>query len=136
MKLLLKLGALLMFLLLAPAAFCQDYVQSLKDVQPDGDYENINVKKVYTDSTVSCFVIWVKESVKPHYHADHTENLVVIEGTAEMTIGDKTYNIKVEDYINIPKGTVHSVKVTSEIPLKVISIQSPEFLGKDRIFVE
>ena len=114
----------------------QEYVQSLKELQPNADYENIHVQKVYTDSTVSCFVIWVKNGVKPHYHAHHTENLVVIEGTAEMKVGDKSYTISAGDYINIPQGTVHSVKVTSETPIKVISMQSPEFLGKDRIFVE
>ncbi len=120
----------------SPAAMAQNYVQSLESVQPDGEYENVSVKKVYTDESVSCFVIWVRFAVKPHYHANHTENLVVIEGTAEMTIGDQTFAIGPGDYINIPKGAVHSVKVTSEIPIKVISMQAPEFLGEDRIFVD
>lgn len=118
------------------AATAQDYVKDLKDVQPDEEFENIHVKKVYTDSTVSCFVIWVKKGVKAHYHAEHTENLVVIEGTGVMKVGDEEYEIGPNDYIVIPKGTIHSVKVTSKTPLKVISLQSPEFLGQDRIFVE
>lgn len=114
----------------------QTTVQNLNEVQPDTTFENIHVQKVSTDDNASTFIIWVNQGVKAHYHAKHTENLVVIEGTGEMTINDKTYNIGPGDYIYLPEGTIHSVKVTSDVPLKVISIQAPAFLGKDRIFVE
>ena len=40
------------------------------------------------------------------------------------------------DIIFIPMNTVHSLKVTSSIPVKVLSVQSPRFDGKDRIFVD
>jgi hypothetical protein len=33
-------------------------------------------------------------------------------------------------------GTPHSLKVTSVSAVKVLSIQSPKFDGKDRIFIE
>ena len=112
-------------------------VGSLKDVQPDTeDFENVHVKKVYTDQHVSAFVIWVRKGVKSHYHAKHTENLVVISGAGKMTIGETEYEIGAGDYIHIPEGSVHSVVVTSDDPLKVLSFQSPEFLGQDRIFVD
>ena len=82
-------------------------------------------------------MIWVKEGVKAHYHAVHSENIVVLEGEAMMSLGDDLFMIKKGDFVNIPKGTVHSVtQILSDEPLKVLSIQSPYFDGTDRIFVE
>jgi len=60
----------------------------------------------------------------------------VLEGTGMMQLGDPTLVITSGSYINIPKNTVHSVKVTSDTPMKVLSIQSPKFTGKDRHFLE
>lgn len=109
----------------------------LKEIQPNAEYENIHVQKLNSDSVQTSFVIWIKKAVKAHYHAFHTENIYVIEGRAEMTLNDSTFIVRKGDYLNIPKGSIHSVtKVYGKKPLKVLSIQSPEFKGKDRIFVE
>ncbi|GIV42801.1 MAG: hypothetical protein KatS3mg034_2111 [Vicingaceae bacterium] len=106
------------------------------DINPDKDFENIHVQKVTDDSLATSFIIWIKKEVKPHYHRFHTEHIYVVEGTGEMYVGNKVYNLKPGDWLIIPANTVHSVKVTSEAWLKVISIQSPNFDGKDRIWVE
>lgn len=105
-------------------------------IAPQKDFENIEVHKVSSDSLSSTFVIWVKKSVKEHYHQNHQESLYVLEGSGTMTLGSDTILIKGGDFISIPATTVHGVTVTSEVPLKVISIQAPEFLGDDRIFVD
>lgn len=123
-------------MLIASVSYGQEH-QSLKAYQPAEDFENIHVMKIAEDSLQSSFIIWVKKGVKGHFHQTHTENLVVIEGKAKMTIGDKTILIKKGDYINVPNQTPHSVvEVLSRKPLKVLSIQSPLFDGKDRIFID
>ncbi len=120
--------------------FSQIIAQSenqLKEIHPNVEFDNIHVQKLNSDSTQTSFVIWVKKAVKPHYHAFHTENIYVIEGKAQMTLNDSVFTVRRGDYLNIPKGSIHSVtKVYSKKPLKVLSIQSPEFTGKDRIFIE
>lgn len=126
----------LIHILLIISSFPAFSQTSLSEMQPSKDYDNILVEKLTTDERASCFVIWIKESVRPHKHEHHSENLYVIEGEAEMKLGEESILIKPGDYITIPQGTVHSVKVTSEVPLKVLSVQAPEFLGKDRVFVE
>ncbi len=119
-------------------AICQSLLaqQSLTDLQPSNEYENILVEKLTTDEYASCYVIWVKQEVKEHKHEHHTENLYIIDGTGKMLLGNKTIRVKAGDFVTIPYGTVHSVEVTSETPLKVMSVQAPEFLGKDRVFIE
>lgn len=117
-------------------ANCQNF-KSLAEIVPDSsNYQNIYVKKIDSDSLVSNFIIWIKDEVKAHKHVTHCETIIVLEGAAIMTLGDKKIEIKKGDYIFVPKDTPHSVKVTSEIPLKVISIQAPEFNGDDRIFMK
>ena len=49
---------------------------------------------------------------------------------------EKVFEIKKGDVVFIPKNTAHAVKSTGKQPLKVLSVQSPNFDGKDRIFIE
>ncbi len=109
-------------------------ITNLTDVKPHEYYDNILVKKLDTDELSTSFVIWIKKAVKSHKHETHSEIIHVIEGNGDMTVGEKTFSIKSGDYFRIPQNTFHSLKVTSEVPMKVLSVQSPEFLGKDRVF--
>jgi mannose-6-phosphate isomerase-like protein (cupin superfamily) len=92
-------------------------------------------RDIGSDSLSSGNVIWIKTELKAHKHLTHSEHVYVIDGEAEMRLGDKTVKIKNGDIIFIPKGTVHAVKVTSKRPLKVLSVQAPHSDGTDRVFV-
>lgn len=92
-------------------------------------------RDIGSDSLSSGNVIWIKTELKAHKHLTHSEHVYVIDGEAEMRLGDKTVKIKNGDIIFIPKGTVHAVKVTSKRPLKVLSVQAPHNDGTDRVFV-
>lgn len=94
------------------------------------------VKALHSDSLSSSFIIEIPAEVKLHYHAHHTEQVVVLSGEADMRLGDQNIHIKAGDVVFIPKGTPHSAKVTSTIPLRIISIQAPYFDGSDRIMLE
>ncbi|MGB0882245.1 MAG: cupin domain-containing protein [Vicingaceae bacterium] len=128
-----KLFLLLPTLFLSGLLFSQK-VTNLKTIQPHAEYENILIKKLDTDENSTSFVIWIKEDVKSHKHETHSEIISVIEGSGIMTIGKTSFEINSGDYFRIPENTFHSLKVNSKKPMKVLSIQSPEFLGKDRIF--
>lgn len=110
------------------------YTIDVNTLLPEKEFENVFVKELYSDSNTTTFIIWVKHDVKSHKHLSHTENIKIIEGTGEMTVGKETFLIKSNDFFIIPQNTFHAVKVTSTTPLKLISIQSPYFNGDDRIF--
>ena len=120
------------------AGLCSVYVAQTNDVgdlTPDSsDYDNLYIKKLSSDSLSTSFAIWIKLKVKLHKHDFHTEHVYVLEGSGDFTLGDTTQPIKKGDLITIPKNTWHGVEVTSKVPLKVVSIQSPEFKGVDRVF--
>lgn len=115
--------------------YAQDKV-NVNELKPSEDYDNIHVQKINNAEDATSFVIWVKKNVRLHKHEAHTENLYVIEGEGKMTVGDTTFMIKAGDYFQIPINTPHAVVVLSKKPLKVISVQAPEFKGKDRIFID
>jgi quercetin dioxygenase-like cupin family protein len=94
------------------------------------------VNKIAGDSLTSSFVITIKKSVKKHLHKEHSETIYVLEGEGKMLLGEQIIQLKKGDYIFIPKNTPHKVDVTSSFPLKVLSIQSPYFDGKDRLMLE
>ena len=99
-------------------------------------HEYIEVQTLTQDSLASTFLIWIESSVKGHFHQHHTEHVYVIGGEGIMTIGAEQKPIKSGDLIFIPSGTTHAVEVTSKESMKVLSVQSPLFLGKDRVFTQ
>ncbi len=111
-------------------------IKSINDLEPTQAYDNIYVKNIVTDSLSSTFAIWVKLKVKMHKHVNHIENIYIIEGKGEFTVSDYTYAVKKGDLIVVPKDTWHGVTISSKKPMKLISIQSPEFKGIDRVFKE
>jgi quercetin dioxygenase-like cupin family protein len=115
--------------------FAQDIIK-LKKEKPSKEFENILVKKLNDGKEQTSFMIWVKDEVKLHKHNFHIENVYVVAGKGEFRLGNKTFEIKKGDYINIPKKTPHAVKVTSRKPMQVLSIQSPKFNGIDRVFIK
>ena len=100
------------------------------------DTGQVVVTPLYSDSLCSSFLICIPRSVPPHFHREHTEHVVVLEGEAIMLLGDSSFAISAGRTIIIPKGTAHAVRTTSAIPLRVISVQSPRYDGTDRILLE
>jgi quercetin dioxygenase-like cupin family protein len=121
-------------LLIIPFVIKSQYIiSSIDQILHDKDFENIHVKKISSDSSSSTFAIWIKQKVKLHKHVYHTENVLIDKGFGEFQINDSIYKVVAGDWIVIPKNTWHGVIVNSKSTMKVISVQSPEYFGKDRI---
>ena len=125
----------LFLMMFMKTVFTQEYVSSIQHIKPnDVEFENISVKQLSTNKEATTFAIWIKKKVKLHKHVYHTENVIIEEGAGEFQLGDSVYRVKKGDVIVIPQNTWHGVVVNSKETMKVISVQSPQFLGKDRIF--
>jgi mannose-6-phosphate isomerase-like protein (cupin superfamily) len=98
----------------------------------------IKVQPLFSDSLVSSFLIEipVKDTVNLHKHLKHSEHVFILEGSAKMILKTDTLSIEPNQLIFIPKNTPHKVWVTSKSPLRVVSIQAPQFNGNDRILLE
>lgn len=118
------------------SVFAFDATKYIDAIKPSKPYENIHVVPLATNEHASDFLVFIKNEVKAHYHKNHTEIVYVLSGEAEFTLDKTTEKVSKGSYVRIEPGQVHSVKVTSSKPLKVLSIQTPQFFGKDRIFID
>ena len=125
--------ALFMFSISAIRAQDKNMI-STEEIEP-GNLAVTN-KSLFGDSLASSFLIIIKSDVRAHKHLKHSEHIVVQSGEGVMKINDREFTIKPGDVIFIPKNTSHSVIVKGKKPLKVISIQSPNFNGDDRVMME
>ena len=91
---------------------------------------------LHSDSACTSFFLCIDHGVRPHLHRTHTEHVFVVDGSAEMTLGESTRTITAGDAILIPAGTPHAVTVTGDRPLRVISVQAPRFDGTDRVWLD
>lgn len=108
--------------------------RNLNDLSFNPQEAGIQTHRLYDDSLSSSFLIYVRDSVPEHFHRDHAEQVFILEGEAEMMLGEKQFRVIPGDIIYIPRNTTHKVKVLSSKPLKLLSFQAPFFDGKDRVF--
>jgi len=86
--------------------------------------DNVKTEKIYSDSTSSYYVLWIKDEIKLDKHKEHSEKLLVIEGVAKIVVGEKAFKVKVGDYFVVAKNEAHSIKTISKTPVKFIAIRS------------
>lgn len=72
-----------------------------------------------------------KLSLQMHHH--RAEHWVVVQGTAKVTIGDKTQILAENESTFIPLGVTHRLENPGKIPLYLIEVQSGSYLGEDDI---
>lgn len=65
-------------------------------------------------------IVWMKEGSPPEVHTDEFERFLVVDGTCEIHIDDKVYPLVPGNYMEIPLHRSHEVKITSDIPCRVI----------------
>ena len=106
------------------------------DVNPEKEFENIFKEEIFSDSLTSSFFIMIKKGVALHKYEFHSEHVYVLSGTGDMTLDGENVSIAAGDLVVIPKNTPHSLKITSQSPMRIISIQAPKYEGKDLFFLE
>jgi len=72
-----------------------------------------------------------KLSLQKHWH--RSEHWVVVTGTALVTCGDKTFIVRENESTFIPAGTEHRLENPGRVPLRMIEVQSGEYVGEDDI---
>ena len=70
-------------------------------------------------------------SLQSHMH--RSEHWVVVEGTAEVTIGSDVRLVTENESVYIPLGTVHRMANRGQLPMYLIEVQTGAYLGEDDI---
>jgi mannose-6-phosphate isomerase-like protein (cupin superfamily) len=82
---------------------------------------------------VKCIVVNPGERLSLQKHFHRAEHWVVVCGTAEVTVDDRTMKLYENESVYIPMGAIHRLANPGKIPLKVIEVQSGSYLGEDDI---
>jgi len=72
-----------------------------------------------------------KLSSQLHHH--RSEHWVVVAGTAEVTVGEKTFLLYENQSTYISAGTVHRLANPGKVPLHLVEVQCGSYLGEDDI---
>jgi len=111
-------------------------VFELLQKQPLPYEENFSSTPLARSETQSASMVQIRQKMSLHYHIVSNEIVYVIKGRGIMTVGSEIRPIQPGDVITIPRGVAHSVENRSLEALVALSVMSPPFDGKDRIFVE
>ncbi len=98
--------------------------------RPWGYYESIDAGDRFQ---VKRIVVIPGGMLSLQKHKHRAEHWVVVRGTAEVTIDDKTRSVHENESIYIPIGSVHRLANQGRIPLELIEVQTGSYLGEDDI---
>jgi mannose-1-phosphate guanylyltransferase/mannose-1-phosphate guanylyltransferase/mannose-6-phosphate isomerase len=70
-------------------------------------------------------------SLQSHMH--RSEHWIVVEGTAEVTIGDTVRLVTENEGVYIPLGAKHRMANRGKLPMYLIEVQTGSYLGEDDI---
>lgn len=93
------------------------------------------VRLAYDDLATS-FLLSIPTETKMHYHNEHSEHILLVEGDGMVLLGYKTIELKRNEVIFVSKGTPHKIINKGRSPLKVLSIQAPFYDGSDIVILE
>lgn len=102
----------------------------MKVDKPWGYYETI---KEESNFLLKKIVVNPGKRLSLQKHKKRTENWVIIEGNALVTLKDKCFNVNKNDEIFIPKETAHRIECTSKIPLIFIEVQQGDSFDENDI---
>jgi mannose-1-phosphate guanylyltransferase/mannose-6-phosphate isomerase len=70
-------------------------------------------------------------SLQMHHH--RAEHWIVVQGTARVTCGDKTFLLSENESTYIPIGARHRIENPGKVALHIVEVQSGSYLGEDDI---
>lgn len=131
--------------LVANKKYCQDVkkiVLRMKEMQrkeidshrkvyrPWGYYEVLCNDRSFQ---VKRIIVKPGASLSLQMHHFRSEHWVVIKGTAQVTCGERVFEVKENESTFISKKTKHRLTNLSDLILEIIEIQMGEYLGEDDI---
>lgn len=84
------------------------------------DTEDVYAKIIgYTPTAVTA-IVWLKDYAPHEVHNNEFERFLIVEGSCNIIVEEEVNALKAGDYFAIPLHKTHMVKVTSNLPCKVI----------------
>jgi len=109
-------------------------IDSLLSVYFLGDDQDFRSDMVASDSLSSVHLTQIRGALDSHRHVFHQETVWIIRGAGQLTLDGVKHKVAAGTLVTIPPDTPHSFYSLGKIPTVVISVFSPAFDGKDRVY--
>jgi mannose-6-phosphate isomerase-like protein (cupin superfamily) len=109
-------------------------IDSLLAMYPLGDDQPFRSDVIAYDSASSMHLTQVQGVMESHRHLVHEENVWIIRGAGRLMLGGEKFRVKAGQVIHIPRNMPHTFHNLGSSPAVVISVFSPGFDGKDRVY--
>ena len=103
---------------------------SLTVYRPWGYYTILVEEKNYKVKEIG---VYPKKSISLQKHTLRSEHWNVVEGRAEIILGNKKTVINKNESVFVPKGKLHKVYNPTDKTVKIIEVQIGSYLGEDDI---
>ena len=101
-----------------------------KVYRPWGSYDSLAVGARFQ---VKRIVVNPGAALSLQRHAHRAEHWIVVHGRAEVTCGERVFELRENESTFIPQGSVHRLRNTTAEPVELIEVQSGGYLGEDDI---
>ncbi len=101
-----------------------------KDHRPWGWYESLAIGERFQ---VKRIVVKPGGSLSLQSHVHRAEHWIVVEGTAQVTIGSDQRMLTENQSVYVPLGAVHRLENPGKVPVVLIEVQTGSYLGEDDI---
>jgi len=98
--------------------------------RPWGSYQGIDAGDGYQ---VKHIMVKPGGRLSLQSHTRRAEHWVVVQGTAQVTCGDKVFLLEENQSTYIPVGAKHRLENAGNLTLRLIEVQSGSYLGEDDI---
>lgn len=98
--------------------------------RPWGHYEDIDAGPGFRAKRL---VVDPGQKLSKQMHNHRAEHWVVVSGTASVLKGEEELTVRENESVYIPVGTIHSLANKGTEPLKVIEVQTGDYLEEDDI---
>lgn len=108
----------------------EEATENLLVFRPWGSYRRLAIGEGYQ---VKEIIVKPKGVLSLQRHQHRAEHWVVVAGMAEVTVGEKVFDLQANQSTYIPLGEMHRLKNPGTEPLILIETQSGDYLGEDDI---
>lgn len=108
----------------------EEVLEHSEIIRPWGRYRVLEKSERYK---IKKILVNPKETLSLQMHHHRTEHWVVIRGTAEVTVDNKTYFVHEGESTFVPKSTLHRLANRGKVPLEIIEVSNGEYVGEDDI---
>ncbi|MBL0044499.1 MAG: cupin domain-containing protein [Flavobacteriales bacterium] len=107
---------------LHPASKLAEFTRWINDpalVRP-ADAGPFFIIPIYQEGSSGTALLWLTLGAPEETHTNEIEKFLIVEGTCEISLPDRSHHLKAGDYLSIPLHTPHTIKVTSDVPCKLV----------------